>query len=365
MNWLFLLYIVVQMKILRSIFIFYLTMLVLQARSEDKMVFSSPNYTIFQDYVTLDISFRDAEENKVIQIDTTIALKINGENKSLSLENGAIKLKVPLVKNVLRVESLRGELLYIKEVRKLPGFLTILPPLITIVLAIIFQEVVIALLIGVFLGIFLLIGVYDPLNIIRSPLVFASDYLLRVLTDKDKVSVVVFSLLIGGMVSLLIRNGSMKHLISRISEFIKSKTRVLFSVWIMGILVFFDDYANTLIVGNSMRPLSDKYNVSREKLAYIVDSTAAPVASVAFITTWIGAQLGFINSALEQVPINKSAYHVFLQSLPFAFYPLFTLFFIAVLIWKKRDFGPMYRAEMAATQNFHQSLKKTSGRENR
>ena len=349
------------MKFLRGIFLFYLTLLVFQASSENKLVFSSPDYTIFKDYINLQISFQDEVEKNVVQIDTTIAFIINGENKSLSFENGSIELQVPLARNVLRVESTDGDLLYIKEVRKLPGFLTILPPLITIVLAIIFQEVVIALLIGVFLGIFLLIGIYDPLNIIKSPLVFASDYLLRVLTDKDKVSVVVFSLLIGGMVSLLIKNGSMKHLISRISEFIKSKTRVLFSVWIMGILVFFDDYANTLIVGNSMRPLSDKYNVSREKLAYIVDSTAAPVASVAFITTWIGAQLGFINSALEQVPINKSAYHVFLQSLPYAFYPLFTLFFIAVLIWKKRDFGPMYKAEVAATQNFNQSLKKTSG----
>ena len=88
-------------------------------------------------------------------------------------------------------------------------------------------------------------------------------------------------------------------------------------------LVFFDDYANTLIVGGTMRPITDRLRISREKLAYLVDSTAAPVACLAFVTTWIGYEVGLIGDAVDKLPgYNEAAYSVFLGSIPYSFYPL-------------------------------------------
>jgi len=113
--------------------------------------------------------------------------------------------------------------------------------------------------------------------------------------------------------------------------------------WLLGIGIFFDDYANTLIVGNTMRPVTDRFRISREKLAYIVDSTAAPIAAVAFITTWIGAELGYIEGAIETLNLEQSPYSLFIN-----YYPIFTLFFIFLLIFFKKDYGAMYKAEYRA-----------------
>jgi Na+/H+ antiporter NhaC len=238
-----------------------------------------------------------------------------------------------------------------------PGILSIIPPLLAIALAIAFKEVITALFIGVFVGIVFLLGLNDPVNYVKAPLVFIDTYMLDVLTDRSKISVIVFSLLIGGMVSLLIKNASLQYLVQRIISYIKTRRASLFTTWILGILVFFDDYANTLIVGNSARVITDKFSVSRQKLAYIVDSTAAPVASIALITTWIGAQLNYIGDSVGQLGLSETPYYILLNSLPFAFYPILTLFFIFVLIRSGRDFGPMLKAEKLADSDFKKHLK--------
>ncbi|MCB0541599.1 MAG: Na+/H+ antiporter NhaC family protein, partial [Bacteroidetes bacterium] len=124
------------------------------------------------------------------------------------------------------------------------------------------------------------------------------------------------------------------------------------ATWFLGIAIFFDDYANTLIVGNTMRPITDKLKISREKLAYLVDSTAAPVAAIGFITTWIGSELVYIKDGISKIPnganLFGSEYSVFISSLQFMFYPILTLIFMFFLIWKGRDFGPMLKAEQNA-----------------
>jgi Na+/H+ antiporter NhaC len=97
-----------------------------------------------------------------------------------------------------------------------------------------------------------------------------------------------------------------------------------------------------------MRPVTDRLRISREKLAYIVDSTAAPVASLALITTWIGVELSYIQEGINAIGISESAYSVFINSLNTRFYLIFTLAFILILIFKKRDFGPMLKAERKA-----------------
>ena len=117
----------------------------------------------------------------------------------------------------------------------------------------------------------------------------------------------------------------------------------------MGLMIFFDDYSNTLVVGNTARPITDHLKISREKLAYIVDSTAAPVVCLALITTWIGYEVGLIGDALDAVPgLDEPAYTVFLKSIPYSFYPILAFLFVLGVAVTGRDFGPMYKAEVRA-----------------
>ena len=113
----------------------------------------------------------------------------------------------------------------------------------------------------------------------------------------------------------------------------------------MGVLIFFDDYANTLIVGNTMRPLTDKLKISREKLSYLVDSTAAPVANIAIISTWIGYELSLINDSFQTIGLQQNAYVTFFKTIPLNFYPLFALVFGFAVAVFGRDFFSMYKAE--------------------
>ena len=116
----------------------------------------------------------------------------------------------------------------------------------------------------------------------------------------------------------------------------------------MGLFIFFDDYANTLIIGNMMRPITDKLKISREKLAYLVDSTSAPVASIFIISSWIGFELGLIATGLRTVNSDINTYELLLKTIPYRFYPIAALFFVFLVAFMQRDFGPMYKAEVRA-----------------
>jgi Na+/H+ antiporter NhaC len=116
----------------------------------------------------------------------------------------------------------------------------------------------------------------------------------------------------------------------------------------MGLLIFFDDYANCMIIGNTMRPLTDRMKISREKLAYIVDSTAAPVATLSIISTWVVAKMGFIVET--GVIQDTEIFSVFLKLIPYSFYSLFTLLFVFLIASTRRDFGAMRKAENRALQ---------------
>lgn len=233
----------------------------------------------------------------------------------------------------------------------MPAWLSIVPPLVAIVLALVFREVITALLVSIISGT-LLIAYYSGSTSDLFGLLKPVDYIVEAVSpangDSGHISVIIFSFLIGGMVSLISANGSMTALVARMSRRATNKKRGLLVTWLMGVFIFFDDYANTMIVGNTMRPLTDKLKISREKLAYIVDSTAAPIAALALVTTWIGAELQFIAdgvAGLEGFPEDKSAYAIFLGSLKYSFYPILALIFMLILIFTGKDFGPMLRAE--------------------
>ena len=234
-----------------------------------------------------------------------------------------------------------------------PLWMSLLPPLIAIVLALVLKEVYISLFLGVFVGAATLaVGESGSLSgIVTGFLRSLEHYVVEAVADKSHVSILVFSLLIGAMVAVISRNGGMQGVVNRLARLAKDARSGQLATYMMGIAIFFDDYANSLVVGNTMRPVTDRLRISREKLSYLVDSTAAPVAALAFVTTWIGAELGYISDGISQLrgfPADQSPYLLFLSSLPYSFYPILTLLFILGLILTGRDFGPMLKAERRA-----------------
>lgn len=246
------------------------------------------------------------------------------------------------------------DFIYEKKIRLIPLWLSILPPLIAIALALLIKEVVSALLLGLFSGCLIIyLNIYDGI----SGWLFAfmrmlDKYVLESLNNSGHLSIICFSMMIGGMVAIISKNGGMQGVVNRISKHATTARSGQLATWFLGIAIFFDDYANTLIVGNTMRPITDKFKISREKLAYLVDSTAAPIASIAFVTTWIGAELGYIESGINKINgLNEGVYSLFISSLAYSFYPIFALLFMLFLILKGKDFGPMLKAERKSKQS--------------
>jgi len=238
---------------------------------------------------------------------------------------------------------------------------SILPPLLAIFLALIFKEVVTSLFAGILAGAIILHTYGVGLKgILFGLMASIDDYVVNSLTDPGHISIILFSFLIGGMVAIISKNGGMQGIVNQISGFAKDARSGQLATWLLGIVIFFDDYANTLVVGNTMRPVTDRLKISREKLAYIVDSTAAPIAAIAFVTTWIGAELGYIESGIKNLEtLNEAVYETFILSLQYSFYPIFTLIFILFLITQNKDFGPMHLAEKRARETGKVSSMRT------
>ncbi len=221
------------------------------------------------------------------------------------------------------------------------GWLSLLPPLLAIGLALVARQVVLSLLLGVFVGC-LILADWNPLAAFMT---LADHYLVEALADHGHAAIVLFSLTLGGMVGILSRSGAAEGIVAALSRRVGGRRGGQAATAAMGTAIFFDDYANTLLVGNTMRPLTDRLRISREKLSYLVDSTAAPVATMAVISTWVGFEAGLIQDAMEGLGMEGSGYVVFLRSLPYNFYPALTLAFVFLVAATGRDFGPMLAAE--------------------
>ena len=233
----------------------------------------------------------------------------------------------------------------------MPLWLSVLPPIIAIVMALFLKEVISALFLGVLSGTFImaLFNGQEPGTALGSGLLRVVDtYITGSLFDFDHVTIIVYTLTIGGMVKIISANRGMQGIVNWLLRRAKGPRSGQIMTFFMDICIFFDDYSNTLMVGNTMRPVADKLKVSREKLAYIVDSTSAPVVAIAFVTTWIGAELSYIQEGIDVIGIDASAYSVFFHSLKYSFYPLLTLAFVLMIIHSGRDFGPMLKAERDA-----------------
>ena len=180
------------------------------------------------------------------------------------------------------------------------------------------------------------------------------------LADPSHASILVFSALLSAMVGVISRSGGTRGIVRAVRPLATSPRRGQLATYLAGVGIFFDDYANTLIVGNTFRPITDKLRISREKLAYLVDSTAAPVVTIAFVSTWVGFEISLIQDGLRiaaeqtQEPAlaaalaSASPFDVFLRTIPYLFYPILALVMVGLVVLTQRDFGPMHAAEVRA-----------------
>lgn len=223
------------------------------------------------------------------------------------------------------------------------GILTLIPPIVAIGLAFITKETVLSLFAGVFVGEFMLnVTDYNLINSIINAILDMGTEIISCMSDSWNAGILLQCLLIGGIIQLITRMGGVKALGELFAKKADSPTKAQLLTLLLGIFVFFDDYANSLIVGPVMRPVMDKLRVSREKLSFVVDGTAAPVAGLAIISTWIGLEISLIASGFESVGMtNISGFGIFLQTIPYRFYNIFLLLFIVLSAVTLYEFGPM------------------------
>lgn len=214
-------------------------------------------------------------------------------------------------------------------------FWALVPPLIAIILALITKEVYSSLFIGIVIG-----GLfYAEFNLERALVHIFNDGMVSVLSDADNVGILIFLVILGIMVCLMNKAGGSEAFGRFASEKIKSKVGAQLATIALGILIFIDDYFNCLTVGSVMRPVTTKHKISKEKLAYLIDATAAPVCIIAPISSWAAAVTGFVE--------GEDGFSLFLQAIPYNFYALLTILFMIAAVLLKVEFGPMKKAEDA------------------
>ena len=222
------------------------------------------------------------------------------------------------------------------------GLRSLIPPILAIILCIILKEALVSLLIAVVVGVTILNG-----GNLWVAFEGTANILIAQVADEWNASIILFFFLVGGLMGMIFFSGGGQAFLESISKKANNSRMAQIFPWLGGIVVFIDDYANSAFVGNLFRPLSDKYYISREKLSYIVDSTAAPVSSIFLISTWIGYQVGIIGDSLPE-GITVSPYFLWLNSIPYSFYSILAILMVGIIAYTGRDFGPMLKAEHRA-----------------
>ncbi|MGL4911274.1 MAG: Na+/H+ antiporter NhaC family protein [Romboutsia sp.] len=230
--------------------------------------------------------------------------------------------------------------------------ITLIPPIVAIVLAFITKNVVVSLFVGILSGSFIInITGTNVFNALTQAFLDVVNRALNSLADPWNAGIILQVLAIGGVINLVAKMGGAKAIAEALAKRAKTAKGTQLITWFLGLLVFFDDYANSLIVGPIMRPVADKMKISRERLAFIIDATAAPIAGLAIISTWIGLEVGLINDAFVGIGVEADAFGIFLNTIPFRFYNILILAFIVITTLLAKDFGPMRKAELRAKES--------------
>lgn len=218
-------------------------------------------------------------------------------------------------------------------------FWSLVPPVVAIVLALITKEVYSSLFIGIVIG-----GLfYSGFSFEGTFNHVLNDGIISVLSDSYNVGILVFLVILGVMVSLMNRTGGSAAFGRWAQDHIKTRTGAQFATVLLGVLIFIDDYFNCLTVGSVMRPITDKHNISRAKLSYLIDATAAPVCIIAPISSWAAAVTGFVP--------GEDGFSLFMRAIPYNFYAILTITMMVVITACKIDYGPMRKHEDNAILN--------------
>lgn len=234
------------------------------------------------------------------------------------------------------------------RLRSIDGW-SLFPPLAAILVAIFSGRVLLGLSLAVLCGGVLTVGEVQLYELPFAAFEKAAvNYVWTPLRSSFQLYILGFTAALIGMVRVTSLAGGNLGIAALLASRSESARSTRLAAFFMGLAIFFDDYANSIVAGTTLRPMADRFRISREKLAYIVDSTAAPVAGVAVISTWIGFEVGLFGDLMRDLDTGLSGYQLFFHALPARFYCLFTLAFVAASAWLQRDYGPMYRAEYRA-----------------
>ena len=219
-------------------------------------------------------------------------------------------------------------------------FWSLLPPIVAIVLALISKEVYSSLFLGCLVGA-LLVSNFHPWNTLVQ-LVEGDNGIVTTVADSGNIAIIVFLVVLGIMVDLMNKTGGSEAFGRWAQKTVKSRAGAQLMTMLLGVLIFVDDYFNCLTVGAVMRPVTESHKISRAKLAYVIDSTAAPVCMIAPVSSWAAAVSGYVNSE------NVSGIQMFIRQIPWNYYCLLTLLMIIVISILNIDYGPMLTHEYNA-----------------
>ena len=208
-------------------------------------------------------------------------------------------------------------------------FWALVPPIVAIALALITKEVYSSLFLGVLVGAIL----YSGMNFERTITHMFNDGFISVLSDSYNVGILIFLVILGAIVCMMNKAGGSAAFGRFAKKRIKTRVGAQLATILLGVLIFIDDYFNCLTVGSVMRPVTDKFNVSRAKLSYLIDATAAPVCIIAPISSWAAAVTGFVP--------GENGFTLFIRAIPYNFYALFTIVMMLTVALMKVDYGPM------------------------
>lgn len=219
------------------------------------------------------------------------------------------------------------------------GWLSLLPPVITVALALLTKEVIFSLFAGVFAG-YLIVNGWNPVT----ALIDATDGIANSLNDGWNIRIILFCALLGAFVGLMQATGAANAFGKWMASKVKSRKGTLIITWLFGIFIFIDDYFNSLTIGTVMRPVTDEQRISRAKLAYILDSTAAPVSVLAPISSWVVTIMSIIKGSDGFSKLGVSEFTFFILLIPINLYAILAILMVLQTILRK-DFGPMAKSE--------------------
>ena len=254
---------------------------------------------------------------------------------------------VAVVFSVFMRSDMLPELTQVEQIGRSLGIWSLLPPVFAVALAFLTGDVILSLLAGVIVG-------EAMLSAIAGEGAFYGTFhravvdIIETSADYENVRVLLLCVAVGGMEGVIRYTGGFETTAKVLAKRLRSPKKVNLISQLFCFLFFFDDYANALISGPVLKPVTDKAGVSREKLSYIVDSTAAPLAGIAVISSWVAVEVSVIQEGLEVVGSNASAFSIFLGSIPYCFYCIFALVFVLLLTLMGREYGPMLDAERRA-----------------